>query len=198
MSGGEPSSIKRIAVVCREGAGSEPAAVAPGIPHHSKERCAVLPRIAFYFPKNGEMDFVSRLCTGNTGRKPLTMWWGSRSSPKRSRPRCRTGRLSHAYLFIGTRGTGKTVLRAAFSPRRSTASTRWTATPATSATPAAALRTAPFMDVVEIDAASNNGVDNVRHAARRGRSSLRLRFKKRVYIIDEVHMLSKRRRSTRC
>ena len=47
-----------------------------------------------------------------------------------------------------------------------------------------------IMDVVEIDAASNNGVDNVRAAARGGAVFVRLQVKKRVYIIDEVHMLS--------
>ena len=53
------------------------------------------------------------------------------------------------------------------------------------------------MDVLEMDAASNNGVDNVRASAGRGDLSSGQVQVQRVYIIDEVHMLSNRR-STRC
>ena len=50
----------------------------------------------------------------------------------------KTGRLSHAYIFIGTRGTGKTTCAASW-PGLSTVKTRWTATPAANAPPAGAL-----------------------------------------------------------
>ena len=65
----------------------------------------------------------------------------------------------------------------------------WTAIPAASAPPAAASRTAASLDVVEIDAASNNGVDNVRQLREEAVFSPAA-VRKRVYIIDEVHMLS--------
>ena len=142
MSGGEPSSIKRIAVC------------AVRVPDLSRlllhrayriiqGKVCSLAKDRFLFSQKRRDGFCTKLCTGNTGRKPLTMWWGSRSSPKRSRPRCVPDGLATPIFLSAPAARAKRPARA-FSPRRSTASTRWTETPATSATPAAALRTAPF------------------------------------------------------
>ena len=79
-----------------------------------------------------------------------------------------SGRIAHAYLFAGSRGTGKTSIARIF---------------------ARALKTSDN-DIYEIDAASNRGIDDIR-AIRDGVSVLPLESTYKVYIIDEVHMLTK-------
>ncbi|MCC6970315.1 MAG: DNA polymerase III subunit gamma/tau [Phycisphaerales bacterium] len=89
------------------------------------------------------------------------------------------GRVAHAYLFCGTRGVGKT------------SSARLFAVALNGGTPEvdAAIMAGRDSDVIEIDAASNTGVDNVRDLiANAAYRPLRGKFK--IYIIDEVHMLS--------
>ena len=106
-----------------------------------------------------------------------------------------TGRTSHAYLFIGTRGTGKTtcakILAKALNCEHPVDGNPCGKCPA-----CLGIEDGSIMDVVEIDAASNNGVDNVRQLREEAVFSP-VSVKKRVYIIDEVHMLSTDRKSTR-
>ena len=99
-----------------------------------------------------------------------------------------TGKLSHAYLLTGTRGTGKTscskILAKAVNclqPENGNPCNRCAA--------CKAIDSGSCMDVLEIDAASNNGVDNVRDL-RDDAIYSPSQVKMRVYIIDEVHMLS--------
>ncbi len=97
---------------------------------------------------------------------------------------------SHAYLFCGTRGTGKTTLaRLLAKGVNCTSYTREGEKPCGTCENCRAIKEGHFMDLVEIDAASNTGIDGIREL----RESVNYPpavGKKKVYIIDEVHMLS--------
>ena len=99
----------------------------------------------------------------------------------------REGKISHAYLFCGSRGTGKTS-SAKILARAVNCLSPKDGEPCM-ACEACRLSKAGSADVIEIDAASNNGVDNVRSLIEQAQfAPLELRY--RVFIIDEVHMLS--------
>ncbi len=100
-----------------------------------------------------------------------------------------TGKISHAYLFTGTRGTGKTTC-AKILARAVNCENLQDGNPCGECPACKAILSGEVMDIVELDAASNNGVDDVRELRDRITfSPANARY--RVYIIDEVHMLSK-------
>jgi len=99
------------------------------------------------------------------------------------------GRLGHAYLFAGPRGTGKTTIARLVAKAANCQDEDLTQRPCDICPPCIAVNDGRYLDLIEIDAASNTGVDDIRDL----RDKINFapsegRFK--VYIIDEVHMLS--------
>ena len=100
----------------------------------------------------------------------------------------KSGRLAHAYLFTGSRGTGKTTCSKILAKAVNCLFSK-DGDPCGECEICRGLDSGSIMDVAEIDAASNNGVDDIR-MLREEADFTPANTKYRVYIIDEVHMLS--------
>ncbi len=99
------------------------------------------------------------------------------------------GKVSHAYIFAGPRGTGKTTT-ARILVKALNCENREGAEPCGKCYACRAIDEGTFMDVVELDAASNRGIDEIRKI-KEGASFRPIEGKYKAYIIDEVHMLTK-------
>jgi DNA polymerase-3 subunit gamma/tau len=101
----------------------------------------------------------------------------------------RTGHLSHAYLFSGTRGTGKTTL-ARILAKALNCSDRQGEEPCNLCSSCQEIMQGSSLDVIEIDGASNRGIEDMRQITENAGYAT-TSGKTRIYIIDEVHMLTK-------
>ena len=102
----------------------------------------------------------------------------------------REGRVGHAYLFSGPRGTGKTTTARILAKALNCLNLGADGEPCGVCENCVAIAEGRFLDLFELDAASNNSVDNIRDLTDSVHLGLGATSKRKVYLVDEVHMLS--------
>lgn len=115
---------------------------------------------------------------------------GQKEIVKTIKTSLRNGKTSHAYLFTGPRGVGKTTLARLIAKGVNCLENGITDEPCNRCENCLAINNGTFLDMVEIDAASNRGIDEIRQL--KGKINYQpVKGRKKIYIIDEVHMLTK-------
>lgn len=100
-----------------------------------------------------------------------------------------SGKTAHAYLFIGPRGTGKTTVARILAKALNCSKIKTNGDPCDKCSNCESIKEGSFVDLIEIDAASNRGIDDIRELKDRVRLAPTM-GKRKVYIVDEVHMLT--------
>ena len=186
MSGGEPSSIKQ----CPRCAARQPA-LSRGIgmrvfPRFDLKVYGLILQLDFYRSERG--DLMHQALYRKWRPATFDDVCGQEHITSVLKYECEHAKFSHAYLFCGSRGTGKTTC-AKILAKAVNCEAPIGGSPCGECPSCIAIDSGNATDVLEMDAASNNGVDNIRDIRDEVVYSPSM-LKYRVYIVDEVHMLS--------
>ena len=187
MSGGEPSSIKQLSrCAARQPAPSRMYGVRTGVTFDFKVYGLILQLVLFYYSIGGE--YMHQALYRKWRPQVFDDVCGQEHITSILKYETENSKFSHAYLFCGSRGTGKTTC-AKILAKAVNCESPINGSPCNKCAACLSIDSGAATDVLEMDAASNNGVENIRDI-RDEVVYTPTSLKYRVYIVDEVHMLS--------